>query len=143
MEDIRNNIFNVITTCDTAQFCTFSTNQIYPETRTVANAINKNKSNTLDLTLYFMTNINSNKIDQIRDNNNVCIYYFNPKTRKSINLFGYTEIIDSPEEKSKFWNDTWKDFGYNGKDDKEYCIIKFVPKHYKFFIGRDEKNGSI
>ncbi len=142
MEDIKKNILNVITTCETAQFCTFTLNA-YPETRMLANVINKNKNDINDLTLFFMTNINSNKISQIKNNNNVCIYYFNPETRHSMTLFGIAEIIVSQEEKSKFWNDSWKNFGYSGKDDKNYCIIKFTPKQYKFYISDKEKSGNL
>ena len=115
MEDIKKNILNVITTCETAQFCTFTLNA-YPETRMLANMINKDKNNINDFTLFFITNINSHKVSQIKNNNNVCIYYFNPETRHSMTLFGIAEIIVSQEEKSKFWNDSWKNFGYSGKD---------------------------
>lgn len=145
MEEIKNDIVDVITTCDTAQFCTFASNKLYPETRTVANMINKNNKNinTENLILHFMTNKNSNKIQQIKNNNNVCIYYFNQETRKSMTLFGSIEIIESMNEKSKFWNDSWKNFGYIGKYDENYCVIKFIPKFYKFFIEKEEKYGKL
>ena len=142
MEEIRKNILNVVTTCETAQLCTFALSK-YPETRTVANMINRNKNNIMDLTLFFMTDINSNKIAQIKQNNNICIYYFNPETHHAMTLFGIAEIIDSQEEKSKFWNDSWKNFGYTGKDDKNYCVIKFIPKIYKFYIGKEQKSGEL
>lgn len=142
MEEIRKNILNVVTTCETAQFCTFALNT-YPETRTLANMMNKDKNNIMDLTLFFMTNINSNKIAQIKQNNKVSTYYFNPETHHTMTLFGLAEIIVSQEEKSKFWNDSWKNFGYTGKDDKNYCIIKFMPKIYKFYIGKEQKSGEL
>lgn len=145
MEEIKNNIVDVITTCDTAQFCTFASDKLYPETRIVANMINKNNKNINieNLILHFMTNKNSNKIQQIKNNNNVCIYYFNQETRKAMTLFGSIEIIESMNEKSKFWNDSWKNFGYIGKYDENYCVIKFTPKFYKFFIKKEEKYGKL
>ncbi len=142
VESTKENILNVITSCDTVQFCTIGLNE-YPETRTIANMINKNKKDINDLTLYFLTNKYSHKIEQVLKNNNVCLYYFNQHTRRAMTLFGEVDIIFDKEEKSKFWMDDWLTFGYNGKDDESYCIIKFLPKTYKYYIGKNEMNGNI
>lgn len=140
--EIKNNLLSVIKSCDTVQFCSFGLNS-YPETRTIANKINKeSKSNELEL--YFITNINSHKIEQIRKNNNICLYYFNQDTRKALTLFGIaTEVIDK-KTKDTFWNDTWKMYGFQNKDDKNYTVIKVTPKIYKYYVGQmNEKTGNI
>lgn len=141
-ENVRKNILDVISGCDVAQFCTFGLVN-YPETRTIANMLNKNKDNIEDLTLYFFTNKYSHKIEQIKNNNNVCLYYYNLKTRHSMTLFGNVKIIFDQNEKEKFWTDELFKFDYTGKSDESYCVIKFIPKIYKYYIGKEEKTGKI
>lgn len=142
-EEIRKNILEVITSCDTVQFCTFGLT-IYPETRTIANMLNKNKKDIEDLTLYFFTNKHSHKAEQIKNNKNICLYYFNQETRRAMTLFGDVEIITNQSEKEKFWMDEWINFGYTGKSDENYCVIKFAPKIYKYYIGKaNEITGNL
>lgn len=139
LNEIKNNVVGVVGSCDTVQFCTFQEDGSYPETRTIANAINKGKTDINDMTLYFMTNKNSHKAQQIKSDSNVCLYYFNPETRRSVSLFGTAELILEQNEKVDFWRDEWVGFGYCGKDDQNYCIIKFTPKIYKYFINKTEE----
>ena len=95
-----------------------------------------------DFILYFLTNLKSHKLAQVLKNNNVCLYYFNQISRRAMRLFGEVEIIDSMNEKVKFWDEKWVDYGYEGKYDPDYCIIKFLPSIYKYYIGKDEIYGS-
>ncbi len=142
-EEARKNILGVVTSCDTVQFCTFGLSK-YPETRTIANMLNKNKKDIEDLTLYFLTNKYSHKAEQIKNNKNTCLYYFNPETRRAMTLFGDVEVISNQKEKEKFWMDEWKNFGYTGKEDETYCVIKFTPRIYKYYMGKtDERTGEI
>jgi len=142
-EEVKQNISNIIANCDTVQFCSFGLSK-YPETRIVANMLNRDKKKLQDLTLYFFTNRNSHKIAQIKNNNNVCLYYFDPITRHAITLFGYTEIILDQTKKEKFWMDDWVNFGYKGKEDTDYCVIKFTPQEYKYYVSAtDERTGTI
>ena len=138
--NFKNNVLDVVNSCDTVQFCTLGLDK-YPETRTLANIFNKDKKDLNEL--YFMTNIHSNKIKQILKNNNVSLYYLNLNTRKSITLFGNTEIIFDNNEKSKFWVNDMLKFGYTGKNDENYCIIKFKPISYKYYINSKEINKNI
>ena len=141
LDEVRNNILNVITSCDTLQFATFG-GANYPETRTIANMLNR-KIENLD-NLFFVTTTTSHKANQIRKNNNVCLYYFNPITRHTMTLFGIAEIIEDTNEKSKFWMDDFKNYGYKDEKDKNYCIIKFIPKKYKYYMSAmDERNGNL
>mgnify|MGYP004685615651 CR=1 FL=1 len=143
LEEVRKNILEVVVSCDTVQFCTFGLS-IYPETMTIANFLNKNKNDTKDLTLHFLTNKHSHKIEQVKNNKNICLYYFNQETRHAMTLFGDVEVILDQTEKQKFWMDDWKSFGYSGKDDKTCCIIQFTPKIYKYYINKsNEQTGEI
>ncbi|HSQ97576.1 MAG TPA: pyridoxamine 5'-phosphate oxidase family protein [Rickettsiales bacterium] len=134
MLEIKQNTIKIINSCDEVQFCTYGLNN-YPETRFIANYLNKNVT---DFPLHFITHHNSHKIQQITSNPRSCLYYFNPKTRMAITLFGTAKEFSDQNTKDKFWNDNWKQYGFKDKNDNEYTIIEFTPKIYKFYT-----NGSI
>lgn len=136
-------LVSVIKSCDTVQFATHGDN-LYPETRTIANFLNKDRNITKELILFFLTNRNTHKIQQIRKDDNVSLYYFNPETRKAITLFGIVEEIKNPDIRKSFWQDGWKKFGYDDINDPNYVVMKFIAKKYKYYTnGTTEHNGDI
>lgn len=137
---VKESIIKIIKSCESAQFCTHGSNE-YPETRFIANYINQDRD---DFPLYFITHHSSHKIEQITKNQNICLYYFNPNTRMAITLFGIAKEKTDKDSKDKFWRDDWKNYGFKEKTEKEYVIIEFVPKVYKFYInGNEEQTGTI
>ena len=140
MLEIKNNILDIIRSCDTVLFSTFSLNG-YPETRYMANIFNKNAN---DFPLYFVSRRSSNKIKQIKNNKNICLYYFNQNTRKAITLFGTSIELYNQKIKDDFWINYLKNYGFQNKNDKDYTIIKFVPQKYKYFLSTfEEKTGEL
>ncbi|HNY25250.1 MAG TPA: pyridoxamine 5'-phosphate oxidase family protein [Alphaproteobacteria bacterium] len=137
--EIKQSILEIIKSCDSLQLCTFAL-ETYPETRHIMNAMN---SNATDLNLHFMTNKMSPKFAQLQKNSNCCLYYFNPANRHAVRLFGKIEIIDDQNEKTKYWRDDYKVYGYSGAEDKNYALLHFVPKEYKFYAGMELKTGKI
>ncbi|MDD2839688.1 MAG: pyridoxamine 5'-phosphate oxidase family protein [Rickettsiales bacterium] len=129
MPKLKENIINIINSCDEVQFCTHGLND-YPETRFIANYLNKDIK---EFPLHFITHHSSHKIEQITANQNVCLYYFNSKTRMAVTLFGAAKELKDHDTKDKFWKDEWKNYGFTGKDDKDYVVIEFIPKIYKFY----------
>lgn len=139
MQEIKNNILEIIRSCDTLLFSTFTLNN-YPETRYMANIFNKEIK---DFPIYLVSRHSSNKVKQLNKNLNTCIYYFNQTTRKAITLFGQSEELYNQEIKTKFWLDYLKNYGFKDDKDEDYTIIKFSPKKYKYFLSTfEEKSGN-
>jgi general stress protein 26 len=137
--EVKQSIIDIIKSCDSLQFCTFALDN-YPETRHVMNGMNKKIT---DLDLHFMTNNKSPKFQQIMKNPNVCLYYYNPETHMSVRLFGQIEVHERPELKNKYWDDSYKAYGYSGAEDLNYALLHFIPKEYKFYLGMELKTGKI
>ncbi|MCL1902303.1 MAG: pyridoxamine 5'-phosphate oxidase family protein [Alphaproteobacteria bacterium] len=135
----KKSLIDVIKSCEDLQFCTLGLGA-YPETRHVTNAINRDIQ---DLDLYFMTTVGSPKYRQIRTNPHVCLYYYNPENHHAIRLFGLIEIINDGAIKNKYWRADYKKFGYLGANDPKFALMHFVPKEYKFYIGKDLITGEI
>ena len=139
MQEIKNNILEIIRSCDTLLFSTFALNN-YPETRYMANIFNREIK---DFPIYLVSRHSSNKVKQLNKNSSTCIYYFNQTTRKAITLFGQSEELYNQEIKTKFWLDYLKNYGFKDDKDEDYTIIKFSPKKYKYFLNTfEEKFGN-
>lgn len=130
----------LIECCDSFYLSTFNKKYDSAETRAMANIRSKEqypKNAELfgedDLSNYIITAISSDKINQLKDNKTISLYFFCPKIKKSLTLFGTTEMIYDPELKSRLWVEEWAHYFKLGVDDPEYTVIKFIPKNAKYF----------
>lgn len=78
-----------------------------------------------DFTIWFGTNSKSAKVQQIKKNKNVTLYYFDKASVSYVTLQGVASIVNSKKQKDKFWKNEWKNFYKNKKTD--YTLIKVVP----------------
>lgn len=79
-----------------------------------------------DFTIWMATNPISVKVQEIRRNPKTTLYYFDAKTVSYVTLLGTAELVNTKEEKEKFWKEEWKNFYKNRTTD--YLLIKFTPK---------------
>jgi general stress protein 26 len=121
----------IIKTCDVAFLSTINLDN-FPETRGMINILNKQIDDRLDL--YFASDVNSPKVEQLRKNSCASLYYYNEKIMKNMILFGKLEVVTDKALKDKLWHDSFWDYYKNGKDDKSYGILKFIPTGYKYYI---------
>jgi len=136
--DVLQSVLDIVRACDAVQLCTIGDE--YPETRHVANAMNKNADN---LTLYFMTGRNTPKARQLANCSKCCLYYFNDSNRHAVRLFGNMEFVTDMATRRAHWHDDFKKFGYGGPDDADVVLLRFVPAAYKFYVGDEMKTGNI
>ena len=91
------------------------------------------------LTVYIATNTSSVKIKQIKENNNIAIYYSHPSEIKGIMLQGHAEILDDIELKEKIWVDDWVMYYPKGYTDPDFTMLRLKPKFLKgWFKGPHE-----
>lgn len=133
-----NSVLDVVKSCDDVVLATCGTS--YPDARHLANSMNQNAT---DLTLYFMTGRDTPKYNQLKQNPNCALYYFNPQTRHSVRLYGKIEFVADMPTRQKYWRDDYKKFGYSGAESDDFILMRFVPASYKFYIGDELKTGNI
>lgn len=78
-----------------------------------------------DLVVWFGTNVHSRKVEQIRKNNKVTLYYLDKDATGYVTIHGTAELIDDSLSKKKYWKGTWKNFYPNYP--KGYALIKVTP----------------
>ena len=138
----------LIECCDWYYLTTFNSKLNTPETRAMANMRsvelypeNLKMFNDDDLSNYIVTSLSSGKVQQMKDNQPISIYYFCPKIMKSITLFGTAELIFDREFKNKLWQDEWKMYFELGSEDPDYAVLKFIPTKARYATGM--KNQEI
>lgn len=104
-----------------------------PEIRALLNLCNPQKYNDLagralvvdgtHLDLYFTTNTSSKKIERIRNNPNVSLYFCEPDAFKGICVQGTADEVTDQAVKESFWQEEWDMYYPLGKTDPDYTII--------------------
>lgn len=79
-----------------------------------------------EMIVWLATNPRSRKVQEIRRNPRVTLYYFDPEHQAYATLYGTARLVNDAREKSRHWKDDWKMF-YPDRD-KSYLLIKVTPE---------------
>lgn len=79
-----------------------------------------------DLTVWFGTNPKSRKVNQIKKDPRVTLYYLDSDASGYVMIHGKAQLVDDQKEKEKRWKDEWKAF-YPNKPEG-YLLIKVTPE---------------
>lgn len=82
-----------------------------------------------DLTVWFGTNPRSRKVNQIKNDPRVTLYYFDQANFGYVMLQGTAELIDDKELKKKYWKEQWTAFYPD--NDENYLLIKVSPNRFE------------
>lgn len=79
-----------------------------------------------DFTVWLGTNANSRKVEQIKNDPRVTLYYLEDNDAGYVMIYGTAELVDDPEKKEKWWKPEWEAFYPDGRED--YLLIKVTPE---------------
>lgn len=79
-----------------------------------------------DLTVWFGTNPKSRKVEQIKNDPRVALYYLEGDESGYVTIHGKAQIVNDKAEKEKRWKEEWEAFYQNRAD--EYVLIKVTPE---------------
>jgi general stress protein 26 len=78
-----------------------------------------------NMVVWFGTNLNSRKVNEIRRDSRATLYYEAPGGTGYVVIKGEASLIDDPEKKSKYWKTEWEKFYPNKKE--TYVLIQVIP----------------
>lgn len=78
-----------------------------------------------DLTVWFGTNSRSRKVEQIKKDPRVSLYYLDKDASGYVIVQGVARLVNDPKEKEKRWKAEWEAF-YPDKT-KDYLLIEVTP----------------
>jgi general stress protein 26 len=76
-----------------------------------------------DFIIYMGTNIDSRKVNQIKNNNNVNVHFNSNQNDGYVSIYGNASISNDTNLKNKFWKEDWDKF-YPDKSKYRLIIIK-------------------
>lgn len=79
-----------------------------------------------DFSVWFGTNARSRKVDQIKKDPKVTLYYLNRDASGYVVIHGTALLVNDQEEKEKRWKAEWEAFYPNKGED--YLLIKVSPE---------------
>ena len=79
-----------------------------------------------DFTIWFGTNPKSRKVNQIKNNPKVTLYYLDKNSTGYVVIHGTAKLVNDQSEKDKRWKTEWDAFYPNNTDD--YQLIKVSPQ---------------
>jgi len=68
----------------------------------------------------------SRKVEQIKKNPNVVVFFYDSKTFSYVNISGTARLVNDPDLKAKYWRKGWKRF-YPDRD-KDYILVEVTPE---------------
>ena len=112
----------------------------FPQTRVMGNLRNEEQcrisqelfsGHDEDFMIYMVTSDSSDKMQQLRANSKVSVYFCNSAEFHTLLLVGDAEEIDDLGLKRQIWQDEWKIHWPAGPEDPEFIILKILPKWAK------------
>jgi len=79
-----------------------------------------------DMVIWLGTNPRSRKVQQIKNNPNVMVFYYDTKGLSYVSVAGQARIVNDPEKRAHYWKESWT--RYYPDPDKDYTLIEVTPK---------------
>ena len=93
-----------------------------------------------DFTIWLATNPKSRKVNQIKNNPNTSMHYFDKTQMGYVSLMGKAILVNDPKIKSQKWKKGWGKFYKN--QEEAYLLIKFTPATIELISFPNEYNGD-
>ena len=141
IEEIKKICLDLMETSNAAYLTTIDYNG-FPITRAMFNLRNTEQfpefnelfqNHENKFVIYISTNTSSSKVEHIKKNPKISVYFCDPDDFKGVMLGGTIEIVDDVDLKQKIWLDWWTKYYPKGVDDPDYTLLRLNPKQVRFY----------
>ncbi len=85
--------------------------------------------------IWFSTNTSSKRVQQLRKDNRVCVYYVDEREFKGLMLIGTIEILQDIESRKMLWSEGAEIYYPQGVEDPDYSVLGFTAKRGNYYHG--------
>lgn len=89
-----------------------------------------------DLTVWIATKPVTRKVEQIRADPRVTLFYFDPGGPDYVTLLGTAELVTDPAAKKAHWKKEWAGFYKDENRGDDYLLIKVRPRRLEIVSAR-------
>ena len=82
---------------------------------------------------WFTTNTSSKRVAQYRENPNACIYFYDKRFFRGVQLLGTMEVLEDADIKEMIWQDGDTKYYDGGVTDPDYCVLKFTAHRGRYY----------
>ena len=93
-----------------------------------------------DMTVWLATNPATRKVEQIRRDPRVTLFYLAPDASGYVTMAGTAHLVDEPEAKARWWKEEWEAF-YTDRD-RGYLLIRVEPEWLEVVSEADGISGD-
>ncbi len=79
-----------------------------------------------NMVIWLGTSTNSRKVQQISNNPNVMVFYYDTKGMSYVSVAGQARLVNDPEKKAHYWKEGWT--RYYPDPEKDYILIEVTPE---------------
>jgi hypothetical protein len=81
------------------------------------------------------TNTSSHKVQQMRKNPRVSLYYADTVTFEGLSLQGTVVEVQDQAIRAALWMDAWEMFYPGGRDGGDFSVLRFTPLRGRYYHG--------
>ena len=90
--------------------------------------------------LWFFTDDNTHKIDEIAKDNRVCAAYANPASDTYVSISGRAEVVRDPAKMEELWSPVLTAWFPDGLEDPHLCLLKVTAEQAEYW---DSPSGKL
>jgi general stress protein 26 len=92
---------------------------------------------------WFTTNTSSQRVAQYCANPNACIYFYDKRFFRGVQLIGTMEVLTDAEIKETIWQDSDTVYYPGGVTDSDYCVLKFTAQKGRYYANFKSEDFEI
>ena len=151
VEEVKNSALKLISESNAAYLTTIDL-EGFPITRAMFNLRNKEQfpefseffQNQEDIfTIYISTNTASTKVEHLKNNPLMCVYFCDADNFQGFMLGGSVEFIDDIKLKKNIWLDWWTKYYPKGIEDSDYTLLRLAPKTGRYYYKLKQVNFKL
>lgn len=93
--------------------------------------------------LWFASPLDTEKVQAVRENPNVGVYFSEDAGRRYISLSGTAELVDDQKTIESKWIEPWREWFIDGPESDNIILIKFTPERAEWWDSADSTEKEV
>ncbi|MDR3332864.1 MAG: pyridoxamine 5'-phosphate oxidase family protein [Synergistaceae bacterium] len=92
---------------------------------------------------WFTTNTSSMRVAQFRQNPKACVYFYDKRFFRGVQLLGTMDVLEDSESKEMIWRDGDTMYYKGGVTDPDYCVLRFTAQNGRYYTNFASQDFSV
>lgn len=92
---------------------------------------------------WFTTNTSTKRVEQYSANPSACIYFYDKRFFRGVQLIGTMEVLTDAESKEMIWREGDTMYYSGGVTDPDYCVLRFTARSGRYYANFKSEDFDI